>query len=181
MIRTARPQDLPALRELERAAGEPFRSLGMQMVADAEPPSLETLAEYQRDGRAWVSVDDRDQPIAFVLLDIVDAAVHIEQISVHPGSARRGIGATLIETAAEWAAQQGFAAVTLMTFRDVPWNRPYYERLGFRIVEDGDLTAGLLALAAHETALGIDRWPRVAMRRRLHTDRGGAPETSQLG
>jgi len=169
MIRSARTEDLPALRELERAAGEPFRSLGMQRVADAEPPPMETLAAYQGDGRAWVSVDGRDQLIAFVLVDIVDGAVHVEQVSVHPGSSRQGIGATLIEAVAQWAARHGFAALTLMTFRDVPWNRPYYERLGFRVIENGELTAGLLALQAHELTLGIDQWPRVAMRRGIDT------------
>jgi hypothetical protein len=57
--------------------------------------------------------------------------------------------------------------MTLMTFRDVPWNRPYYERLGFRVVDEPQLTNGPRELQAHEAALGINRWPRVAMRRRV--------------
>jgi hypothetical protein len=80
---------------------------------------------------------------------------------------RPGIGATLIEAVAWWAQQQGFDAMTLMTFRDVPWSRPYYERLGFRVVDEAQLTSGLRKLQAHEATLGINRWPRVAMRRRV--------------
>ncbi|MEV1294325.1 hypothetical protein [Pseudonocardia sp. NPDC049635] len=38
MIRRATPADAPALREIERAAGEPFRELGLDVVADDEPP-----------------------------------------------------------------------------------------------------------------------------------------------
>jgi GNAT superfamily N-acetyltransferase len=112
-----------------------------------------------------VFVDDLDRPVAYLLVEVIDAAAHIEWVSVHPESARRGRGEMLIEAAAGWAKQRGLEALTLTTYRDVPWNRPYYERLGFRIVGEGQMTAGLIALRAREVARGLDRWPRVAMRR----------------
>lgn len=59
---------------------------------------------------------------------------------------------------ARWARRRGLPAVTLITFRDVPWNCPYYERLGFRVVEQKRLTPGLRALVAREAKLGLDRW-----------------------
>jgi hypothetical protein len=37
-----------------------------------------------------------------------------------------------------WAQRHGLAALTLTTFTDVPWNMPYYERLGFRHLCDID-------------------------------------------
>ena len=167
MIRKARGNDLPLLHGIERAADEIFRNLGMDAIADGEPAPPQALRAYERAGRAWVSVDERDRPIAFLVVDIVDRAAHIEQVSVHPESGRQDIGATLIEAVASWAKEQGLDAMTLMTFRDVPWNRPYYERLGFRVVDEPQLTNGLRELQAHEAALAIDRWPRVAMRRRV--------------
>jgi hypothetical protein len=33
--------------------------------------------------------------------------------------------------------------------------------------DERDLTAGLRAIRRHEAALGLDRWPRVCMRRDL--------------
>lgn len=165
VIRKARGNDLPGLREIERAADEIFRDLGMDAIADGEPVPPEAMNAYEQGGWAWVSVDERHRPRAFLVLDVIDRAAHIEQVSVHPEVARQGIGARLIETAARWAKQQGLEAMTLMTFRDVPWNRPYYERLGFRIVDETQLTAGLRELQAHEAALGLNRWPRVAMQR----------------
>ena len=33
---------------------------------------------------------------------------------------------------ADWARAQGCQLLTLTTYRDVPWNAPYYTRLGFR-------------------------------------------------
>jgi hypothetical protein len=53
----------------------------------------------------------------------------------------------------------------LSTFADVPWNGPYYERCGFRVLRDAEITPGLREVRAHEDALGLDRWPRVCMRR----------------
>ncbi|MGB3439283.1 MAG: GNAT family N-acetyltransferase [Actinophytocola sp.] len=160
MIREASPTDLPVLRDIERAAGEPFRDVGMAAIADDEPPTIETLTAYQRAGRAWVL---GDPPVAYVLADEVDGYAHIEQVSVHPGHARRGIGRALIDHVGEWAKGRGLAGLTLTTFADVPWNAPYYARLGFTVVSD--LTPGLAAIRAHEATCGLDAWPRVAMRR----------------
>ena len=81
--------------------------------------------------------------------------------------ARRGIGRALVEHAAGRAAAEGLAALTLTTFADVPWNAPYYARLGFRVLAEDDLTPGLRAVRAAERERGLDRWPRVAMRRGL--------------
>jgi hypothetical protein len=57
--------------------------------------------------------------------------------------------------------------VTLTTFADVPWNAPYYRRLGFADVPPGAQGPGLRRLRAHEAEVGLDRWPRVAMARPL--------------
>lgn len=51
--RPAREDDLPLLPDIERAAGRPFAELGMQLVADDEPPSLEELRRHADAGRAW--------------------------------------------------------------------------------------------------------------------------------
>ena len=165
LIRAARPDDLPALRELERAAGAPFRDLGMTAVADDEPPSVADLAVFQEDGRAWVVTDEADDPVAYLLVEIVDRNVHIEQVSVHPSQARQGLGKALLDAAAAWAAQRGLAALTLTTYTEVPWNAPYYERLGFKVLTDDQMSGGLRRIRELETARGLARWPRVTMRR----------------
>ncbi len=164
-LRPARPEDLDSIRDLERAAGRIFRELGMDLVADDEPPSVERLAAYQDAGRMWIAADGDDRPVAYCLVDLVDGATHIEQVSVSPAYARHGLGRRLIELVAEWARESDRPVLTLRTFRDVPWNAPYYARLGFTVVPDDHLTAGLRALGAVEERLGLTRWPRVAMRR----------------
>ena len=93
--------------------------------------------------------------------------MHGGQVSTRPAQARRGIGADLIEHVAGWARERGSAVLTLTTFVDVPWNGPYYERLGFRALPAETLGAGLAGIRAEEAAHGLDRWPRQAMRRSL--------------
>lgn len=163
--RPATPADLPHLRDIERAAGETFRAAGMPEIADDDPPPLDALAAYQRAGRAWVVDGEAGTPVAYLIADVVDDALHIEQVSVHPTAARRGLGRQLIDHAATWAREHGLAALTLTTFADVPWNAPYYARLGFTVVTDPP--PGLREIRRREAAHGLDRWPRVSMRRPL--------------
>jgi len=166
-IRPARLEDIPSLIDIERAAGDMFRSLSMDFVADDDPGSLGELAPYVDGGRAFVSTDDSDGPIAYIILDVVDGAAHIEQVSVHPDHARQGIGRTLIERAAEWARERELRSLTLTTYVDVPWNAPYYRRLGFRELTPDEKTPGLRVIEEHERAAGLEVWPRTSMSRSL--------------
>lgn len=164
-IRAARPSDLPVMRDIERAAGRWFGDIGMPEIAADEPLSLPELASYQRDHRAWVAADDAGVPAAYLIADIVDGNMHVEQVSVHPRAARRRVGRALLEHAAARAAAGGIRALTLTTFAEVPWNAPYYARLGFRVLGDGELSPGMRAIRDREVAHGLHRWPRVFMRR----------------
>ncbi len=157
-VRRAREDDLARMREIERAAGRAFAELGMTAIAEDEPPSVATLRAYQRAGRAWVH---GDPAVAYLLAEAVDGNLHIEQVSVHPDHAGQRIGRALIEHVADLAG----TPVTLTTFADVPWNAPYYERLGFRRLAEAELTAGLRWIRRREAEHGLDRWPRVVMRR----------------
>ncbi|WP_422773849.1 GNAT family N-acetyltransferase [Plantactinospora sp. WMMC1484] len=166
-IRPARQPDLPGVREIERAAGQSFRGVGMPEIADDEPPSIEELSRYRRANLAWVAVDADDVPLGYLIAEPVDGNLHVEQVSVHPRAARRGVGRRLLDHLAGHAAATGVPALTLTTFADVPWNAPYYARCGFVVLDESDLTAGLRAIRAREAAHGLDRWRRVCMRRNL--------------
>ncbi|MFL5913300.1 MAG: GNAT family N-acetyltransferase [Gaiellaceae bacterium] len=163
-IRAARLDELDLLVEIERAAGEAFRSLGMDIVADDDPGSVEELAPYVEGGRVFVAVDAEDRPVGYLLLDVVDGAAHVEQVSVHPDHARRGIGRALIGRAEMWAQDNGVQALTLTAYVNVPWNGPYYERIGFRYLATEEETPGLRAIRCDERASGLDAWPRACMR-----------------
>jgi GNAT superfamily N-acetyltransferase len=160
------PGDIPDLQEIERAAGETFRPLAMDAVADDDPFTAAQLLDFHRDGLAWVG-EDAGTPVAYLVAEEIDGALHIEQVTVHPRAARRGLGRELIEHAAGLARDRGLPALTLTTFTEVPWNAPYYERIGFRVLAEADLGPGLRAVRRHEASIGLDAWPRVTMRRTL--------------
>lgn len=109
-IRLARPDDVPACRDIERAAGEAFRDIGMPEIANDEPLPADELLRYQQAGRAWVAVDGRDRPVAYLIAEPIDGNLHIEQVSVHHDHARRGIGRSLLEHLAAVAEDGGFPA-----------------------------------------------------------------------
>ncbi|MBB4136131.1 GNAT family N-acetyltransferase [Gordonia humi] len=166
-IRHAGEADLTRIRAVEVAAGAPFADLGMDLVAGDEPISRERLSEFVVAGHAWVVADDRDRAVAYLLVESVDGLAHVEQVSVCPDHAGHGLGADLIENVAAWARRHGYPAMTLTTYVDVPWNGPYYERLGFRYLPVSEETAGLRTIRAAERDHGLDRWPRACMRREL--------------
>ncbi|GAA2812207.1 GNAT family N-acetyltransferase [Saccharopolyspora taberi] len=164
-IRTADLDDLPTCQQVEVAAGALFREIGMTGIAEDPPLPLESLAVFQRAGRAWVAADPG--PVAYVLVEPLDGAAHIAQISVHPDHSRKGVGRRLLDHVESWATGQGLTALTLTTFRDVPWNAPYYRRLGFRDLAADEITPGLAKAVEAEAAHGLDPEQRVCMRRDL--------------
>jgi GNAT superfamily N-acetyltransferase len=167
LVRPARTDDVPRLRDIERAAGELFRPLGMARVADDDPPPAEALELRIAAGRLWVAADTGDVALAYLMADPVGVHAHVEQVSVHPAAARRRLGAALIERARQWGKDASARDLTLCTFVDVPWNAPYYRRLGFAAVPDAALDPPLAALRRREHELGLDQWPRTVMSRSL--------------
>lgn len=150
-IRAARVDELEFLREIERAAGRRFAEIGLDAVAESDPVPLDTLQAQQQDGEVWVAADADARPVGFIVTFAFEDAIHIEELSVLPDHGGRGLGTRLIETVAEWAKRQGFQALTLSTFRDVAWNAPFYERIGFGPVEESEMSANVLGAFQAET------------------------------
>ena len=75
----------------------------------------------------------------------------------------QGIGRRLIEMAEEFAYERGCTRVRVSTTYAVS----FYERLGFRILNEHELTPGLAARVREEEMGGLSRELRVVMRREL--------------
>lgn len=164
VIRSSGPDDGPALREIERLAGERFREVGLDRIADADPASVDTLTAYAVAGRSWVALDSGERPVGYVIADVVDGNAHVEQISVRPDRQGMGIGRALIDRVRAWADGSRRPAITLTTFRTVPWNAPLYARLGFVAIPENEIGPELRALRDVETLQGLDPALRICMR-----------------
>lgn len=166
-VRLATAGDVAAMRALEVDAGIRFREVGLDAIAADDPPAAELLIAHIGNASAWVAVDLHDRALGYALASMVDAEGHLDQVSVAADAGRRGIGTALIQQVCDWSREQGARAVTLTTFRDVAFNGPYYESLGFVVVDDGECGPELAAIRHNERDLRLDIAPRVAMRRRL--------------
>ena len=164
-IAPARVRDVGALAAIERAAATLLEGHAPRSVLDETTEEAEFL-EAQRAGRLWVALLD-DVPVGFALVAMIgDGAPHLEEIDVDPRHGRRGLGAALVRAVCAWAAQAGHSAVTLTTFRSLPWNMPFYAQLGFREVPRDRLSPELGALLRDETDRGLDPTRRAVMRYR---------------
>ena len=158
-IREASQRDLAVLPMIEQAAGmmycgTPYRHLG-------SAPNTSDDVDTARD-RVWV-IAENDEPVGFVIVREFSGAAHIHEIDVHPRCARRGLGRRLIEHVASWASARGHTTLTLTTFADVPWNGPYYSRLGFATIPADALSTGLREILLAEAAAGFPMRHRIAM------------------
>ncbi|MCI7456470.1 MAG: GNAT family N-acetyltransferase [Actinomyces urogenitalis] len=166
-LRLATADDLAEICRVEHAADTRFADIGLQCVLDAPQAQPEDHAEAQQDGRLIVAESRSGGLVGFARIDVVDGAAHLEQVSVAPSAAGQGVGAVLIRAAERWSRDHGYDRMTLCTYRDVPWNAPYYQRLGWRPLDDAELGTGLRGLREHEKELGLEVSPRLAMVKEL--------------
>jgi GNAT superfamily N-acetyltransferase len=172
--RTARSYEIVAARTVDLAALAGIELAAARLLAGHAPPSvlnettaMETLARATSEGRLRVALG-AGRPVGFAHVEFLEPGVaHLEELDVHPDHGRRGLGKELVEAVCEWAVARGCEAVSLTTFRDVPWNMPFYARLGFVEIPRRDLTPALRSVLNDEVRRGLDPARRVAMRRRL--------------
>lgn len=163
-VRLATAEDVPFLPAIEDAACSLFEQIPATASLPLYTTPVEDFEEAQCHGLLWVAEAASGGLIGFALAERIDGALHLEELDVLPAYGRRGIGARLVRTVCEWARSHAVAAVTLCTFRDVPWNAPFYERLGFRILREEELTPGLAERVREEESAGLPRELRVVMR-----------------
>jgi ribosomal protein S18 acetylase RimI-like enzyme len=137
-VRPARAADLAHIAPIEDAGGSQFREyFGPGIHPILLSPAPDGRQRAREPGFLLVAdPDEPGPPAGFVHVLVIDGHAHLEQVSVRPEHQGRGIGAALIRAAMAEAAAQGFDRLSLCTYRDVPWNGPYYRSLGFTEVKE---------------------------------------------
>lgn len=148
-VRRARAEDLPYVPAVGRSAGQRFRGTHMDWAADAPPIGLDVLEPALALGELWIAAD-AGTPVGFLLACTLDDALFIHEVSVRLDYQGRGLGRRLIEAATAHARAANHRAVTLTTDEILEWNRPLYERLGFRVLDQAELSPRLAAQLANE-------------------------------
>jgi GNAT superfamily N-acetyltransferase len=166
-IRPARPSDLALLPIIEKHAADNFDGYGLAALFARILTPYSALEQGQKAGLLWVAVGHSDHPVGFALACEVGGNAHLDELDVDPRHGRQGLGRALVETVCDWARQAGYRAITLTTLSHIPWNAPFYAKLGFEILAPEALTPALQELLNSEVAYGLPEENRVAMLRWL--------------
>ena len=163
-IRTARVTDAEWFPALEHSAGESFRVIPeLAWIADGGDRSANWYRETVARGASWLAVEHGDR-VGFLVAEVFGGELHIWEFAVCQDRQRRGIGRALFAAALAGARARELDAITLTTFRDVPWNEALYRRLGFVTLDRGRAGARLEAVLAAEIERGLPAERRCAMR-----------------
>jgi GNAT superfamily N-acetyltransferase len=162
-IRNAQLSELPSLSELELRAAGRFLGSGHAYAADLPPFETLHLAELAAAGRVWVAADDA-LIWGFAVGGYLGGAAYLHEIDVEPALGRQGAGRALVRAVAAWAAGERQPALLLSTFSDVPWNAPFYAKLGFEVVPAHAYDEAMRRLREDEARGGLVIESRVIMR-----------------
>lgn len=160
--------DIPALIAVNIASDTLFGDTGLIRPDDLgdhvpEPAFQQAIAAREVFAMRHGSLGS---PVGFTLTSVRGGTLYLDQISVDPEHGKQGLGRALMDRVVTDAKDRGFKLITLSTFRDVPWNGPFYKSIGFREIADGKLADWMLDLKAAQ-AESLDITKRCFMQKRL--------------
>jgi ribosomal protein S18 acetylase RimI-like enzyme len=167
-LRKASGADAAIFTELEQSAGLSFRAdQEIAWLADADNVSADRYREIIAEGWSWIAESERVRPVGFVAATLEGDELHIWEFGVRIEYQRRGIGRRLLQRLLAEAIAAKIPAMTLTTFRDLPWNAPFYQSMSFELLNSAQLNPRLTALLSKEARMGLPAARRCAMRRKL--------------
>lgn len=166
-IRLARIEDAEAFHRVEDdAAGLLREEPSLAGTVIAPTASASDHARIIAKGRSLAALHT-DRVIGFAAIGIAGRELHLAELSVARAHQRRGVGSLLLRAMMVDARNSGYRAVTLNTYRDIPWNAPFYARFGFVEVENFEGRPHLLRSREGAAAIGLPIKRRCAMIRFL--------------
>jgi GNAT superfamily N-acetyltransferase len=169
-VTLAGDEHLAAIGPIELAAATMFSEADLPSGIRYRVSEPSFLRDAQKDSRIWVALTGSRVPVGFALATLVNDEAHLDEVDVLPNYGQQGIGTELVNAVANWARSSGHSSLTLITFRHLPWNAPFYEKLGFVRLRTAELSVGLAELIEEEGKAGIDVSKRIGMRMTLRED-----------
>jgi len=168
IIRRSSAPDISALLNIQSAAASRFAGLGLIETADGMPDAIpsEAFATAAIQGLLFTA-EHQYRCVGFALSSVERPDLYIDQLSVIPDSGRKGVGSSLLGAMSAEASRRGLWGVSLSTFRNVPWNAPFFEKCGFQEVPHSGLALWQLDIERTQAAT-MDVQSRCFMRRPVH-------------
>ena len=147
VITPAMHTEIEQLIAIDKAAGELFRETNLikpEAINDHVPADVFAARIDSHD--AYVIRNAEGTPLGFTITSLRPDSLYLDQVSVDPAQGRKGLGRALVENVLADAKHRGKRRVTLSTFRDLPWNGPFYASCGFKEIPRAKLKDWMRAL-----------------------------------
>jgi GNAT superfamily N-acetyltransferase len=167
-LRQATRKDYPFLPVVEKKAAAAFVAHGLPAICDMAEPLAHYLSLPEASS-VFVAIDEKDTIVGFSVGLIVDGNGFLDEVSVVPFCTGKKTGRRLVAAVEAWAKSRECVYLALTTFRDVPFNAPFYQKLGFSVFEPGKDWPELRAIRKKEETRGLNLALRVCMRKKLVT------------
>jgi GNAT superfamily N-acetyltransferase len=166
-VRLARAADLPRLPAVEMAAAQRFLSSLHPDAAEGYPISVALHQTWLPHDGVWIAETAHREIVGFACWVPLAMDMYVVEVDVHPAHAGRRVGAKLLDALSAFGGRLGFGRLVLRTFRDVPWNAPYYQRLGFEALPEREEHPELTSVRRQEASVGLDTTARSTLYRSI--------------
>lgn len=170
-IRQGERRDIAALPGIEREAGTLFypylQDTGLTKEVLTFTSSAAEAEAACNGGGLWVAETATGEIVGFAIVFDWGTTAHLDELDVLPEHGRHGVGTSLVRAVCQWARESGYHRVTISTFRNIPWNEPFYVKHGFRAVSPIELDDMHRQLVESERARGLRTDVRVIMEYRI--------------
>jgi ribosomal protein S18 acetylase RimI-like enzyme len=127
MIRPARPEDIPTIKQIVDSAYRHY----IARIGKPPGPMLDDYARRVGDGQAWV-LEHEGAIAGLLVLEDSPGALLLDNVAINPAAQGKGHGQALIGFAEQEARGRGYQEVRLYTHVLMTENLALYARLGFR-------------------------------------------------
>lgn len=166
-ISLAEMENIPALIAADKAASSLFAPTGLLDEAalnDHVPAEI-----FEREiplGNVFAARHQDNSVIGFALARPLGTGMYLDQVSVDPDHGMKGIGRALVLKVITETEQRRLPHVSLSTFRDLPWNAPFYASMGFKELSREKMEPYMLEIEdAQRTVMDVTK--RCFMRRKV--------------
>jgi len=166
-IKLAFPAQLGAIPAIEQAAAQMFPESDLPLELRYLVTEKVILREAMQDENLWVATGAENTPVGFAMMTTLDGNAHLDEMDVLPAHMRNGIGRRLLKIVVSQARDRGFRSLTLITFRHLSWNAPFYARAGFAVVDPANYGDDVRKMLMADKAAGLDIGKRIVMSRNL--------------
>lgn len=140
-IRLANSEDISDVANIATSAVAKFSTIPqLAHLAKGESFMTAKIQQSLEKGRIFLA-EYGDKSVGFLGAYEMDTGIYIAEVSVRNEHNGKGIGGLLLEAVFQWARERARAnnedeaRVSLTTYAEVPWNGPWYQRRGFKVVE----------------------------------------------